>query len=106
MFASPEPDLDTAFRTRYTLAYNKPPHPLAGIAYDAVAMIGSLVAQGGSTPFSKERLTQPAGFAGVNGVFRLLPDGTNERALAVVQIVNNRVKVIDPAPRSFSTAAL
>ena len=46
-------------------------------------------------------LTQGAGFAGVNGPFRLLPDGTNERGLAVAQIQNNQVIVIDPAPRSF-----
>ena len=37
-------------------------------------------------------------------VFRLLPDGTNERALAVAQIQNNQVTVIDPAPRRFGGA--
>jgi hypothetical protein len=38
---------------------------------------------------------------GVNGIFRFLPNGTNERGLAVAQIVNQQVTVIDPAPRSF-----
>ena len=46
-------------------------------------------------------LTQSAGFAGTGGPFRLLRDGSNERALAVAEIRNNQVVVIDPAPRSF-----
>ena len=49
-------------------------------------------------------LTQGSGFAGVNGVFRLNRDGTNERGLAVAQIQNNQVVVIDAAPRSFAGA--
>jgi hypothetical protein len=33
-----------------------------------------------------------------------LPNGTNERGLAVAQIRGNQVVVIDPAPRSFGGA--
>ena len=65
-----------------------------------------LVSQGQSNALTGAALTQPSGFAGVNGVFRLLPDGTNQRALAVAQIQNNQVIVIDPAPRSFGGAGL
>ena len=49
-------------------------------------------------------LTQASGFVGVNGIFRLLPDGTNQRGLAIAQIQNSQVVVIDPAPRSFGGA--
>ena len=49
-------------------------------------------------------LTQRQGFVGVNGVFRLLPDGTTERGLAIAQIQNKEIVVIDPAPRSFAGA--
>ena len=49
-------------------------------------------------------LTQGAGFVGVNGVFRLLNDGTNERGLAIARIQNSAVTLIDPAPRSFGGA--
>jgi len=103
-FALPDPSVGGAFKDRYTTAFGRAPHPLAGIAYDGVAAIGALVKAGGSTPLSKASLTQPSGFAGVDGIFRLLPDGTNERAMAVVEIENNQVKVIDPAPRSFGVA--
>ncbi len=103
-FALPDPSLAGSFRDRYLQAYGQAPHPLAGIAYDGVAAIGALISTGQSNALSRENLTQRSGFAGVNGVFRLLPDGTNERAMAVVEIENNQVKVIDPAPRSFGTA--
>ncbi len=100
-FALPDPSLSGSFRDRYTQAYGQQPHPLAGIAYDGIAAIGALISSGKSDALSPANLTQRSGFAGVNGVFRLLPDGTNERAMAVVEIENNQVKVIDPAPRSF-----
>jgi hypothetical protein len=100
-FALPDPSLSGSFRDRYSNAYGQQPHPLAGIAYDGVAAIGALVSSGKSDILSRESLTQPSGFAGVNGVFRLLSDGTNERAMAVVEIENNQIKVIDPAPRKF-----
>ncbi len=105
-FAAPDPGLSAQFNARYQGAYGTAPHPIAGLAYDAIAAIGALVSQGQSDALTGQALTQPSGFAGVNGVFRLLPDGTNERGLAVAQIQNNRVIVIDPAPRSFAGAGL
>jgi hypothetical protein len=105
-FATPDPGLSAQFNARYQSAYGGPPHPIAGLAYDAIAAIGALVSQGQTNALTGQALTQPSGFAGVNGVFRLLPDGTNERGLAVAQIQNNRVIVIDPAPRSFAGAGL
>ncbi len=103
-FALPDPSLSRSFRDRYTQAYGRTPHPLAGIAYDGIAAIGALLASGKADALSRANLTQPSGFAGVNGVFRLLPNGTNERAMAIVEIENKQVKVIDPAPRSFGSA--
>jgi hypothetical protein len=47
-------------------------------------------------------LTRDTGFTGVTGVFRLMPDGTNQRGLAVAQIRDGRVVIVDPAPRGFS----
>lgn len=100
-FALPDPALSQAFQGRFAASFGEPPHSVAGLAYDGIAAIGALVSQGQSNALSGVALTQPAGFAGVNGVFRLLPDGTNERGLAVAEIQENQVVVIDPAPRSF-----
>ena len=98
-FATPSPGLVQQFNNRYASVYGTPPNPIAGLAYDGIAAIGALLAQGNST--SVDALTQGAGFAGVNGPFRFFRNGTNERGLAVAQIENNQVIVIDPAPRSF-----
>lgn len=103
-FALPDPDLTARFVARYRAAYGEGPHPIAGLAYDGIAAIGALVRAGRGDALTREALTQPSGFVGVNGIFRLLPDGTNERGLAVAEIRNAQVIVIDPAPRSFAGA--
>lgn len=100
-FALPDPDLIGQFSARYASTYGGPPHPNAYLGYDAIAAVGALLASGTANPLSAAGLTQGSGFAGVGGVFRLRPDGTNERGLAVAQIQNQQVIVIDPAPRSF-----
>lgn len=101
-FALPDPSLYQQYAQRYSAAYGSAPHPISGLAYDGIAAIGALARQGGG--LSPSALTQGSGFAGVTGVFRLLPDGSNERGLAVAEIRNNQVVVIDPAPRSFGGA--
>jgi ABC-type branched-subunit amino acid transport system substrate-binding protein len=101
-FALPDPGLYAQFQSRYQAAYGEAPHPIAGLAYDGIAAIGALARRGGR--LDAGALTQGSGFVGVNGIFRLRPDGTNERGLAIAQIRNSQVVVIDPAPRSFSGA--
>lgn len=99
--AMPDPALSRAFYSRYAAAYGSNPHPLAGLAYDGIAAIGALVGKGKADALSRSSLTQGSGFVGVSGIFRLRSDGTNQRGLAVGQIRNNQVIVIDPAPKSF-----
>ncbi len=103
-FALPDPALAAQFQARYSAAYGEAPHPIAGLAYDGIAAIGALVKSGRRDPFSAAALTQGAGFAGVTGVFRLRPDGTNQRGLAIAQVTNGQYTIIDPAPRSFGGA--
>ena len=103
-FALPDPGLAAQFNARFMAAYGEQPHPIAGLAYDGIAAIGALAKSGRADALGAAALTQGSGFAGVGGVFRLLPDGTNERGLAVAQIQNAQVVVIDPAPRSFAGA--
>jgi hypothetical protein len=52
--------------------------------------------------FSTASLTNPSGFAGTNGIFRFLPDGTNERGLAVLEVEGAGTSVVSPAPQSFA----
>lgn len=103
-FALPDPGLQAQFQARYQAAYGSQPAAVAGLAYDGIAAIGALARSSKGAPITRDALTQSAGFAGVSGIFRLLPNGTNERGLAVATIRGGQVAVIDPAPRSFGGA--
>ncbi len=107
-FAVPDPGLTLQFQTRYQLAYGIDAHKLSGLAYDGIAAIGAMIstarASGERNAFSAERLTDPAGFAGVTGIFRFKADGTNERGLAIMKVENGVATMISPAPRSFGGA--
>ncbi|MEQ9694289.1 penicillin-binding protein activator [Shimia sp. SDUM112013] len=100
-FAMPDPIKTQQFQQRYSQAYGGLPHPVGGLAYDGIAAIGALVKAGKSDALTTSALTQGAGFQGVNGIFRLHADGTNERGLAVATVRDKKVVVIDPAPTSF-----
>ncbi|MCB2105177.1 MAG: penicillin-binding protein activator [Rhodobacteraceae bacterium] len=103
-FALPDPGPSSSFQARFAAKYGSIPLPITGLAYDGVAAIGALARGRAGDALSASALTQGAGFVGVNGVFRLLSDGTNERALAVAEIRNGQIVVLDPAPRSFGGA--
>ena len=103
-FALPDPGLYAQYQSRYQGAFGEGPHPISGLAYDGIAAIGALSRSGMNGPVSKSALTQGSGFVGVNGIFRLRGDGTNERGLAIARISGGQYQVIDPAPRSFGGA--
>lgn len=103
-FALPDPTKSQQFLARYQSAYGSQPHPIGGLAYDGIAAIGALVGAGKSDALTGAALTQGAGFQGTGGIFRLRPDGTNERGLAVATIQDRKVVIIDPAPISFAGA--
>ena len=104
-FTAPSPDLWTTFRKRYQETFGEAPPRLATLAYDTTALAAVLARralESGQEPdFTPEALTQSSGFSGIDGVFRLLPSGEVERALAIMEVHRDGFKVIDPAPRSF-----
>lgn len=103
-FALPDPGASAAFAARYTTAYGERPLDIAGLAFDGVAAIGSLVKSKKGNALTAAALTQGAGFRGANGIFRLLNDGTNERGLAVATVRNNQVVLLEAAPKAFGGA--
>ncbi len=92
-----------AFATRYETTYNTKPGVFAALGYDAVTLAASLVSsKGGATAFQPATIEDRRGFAGINGIFRILPDGTTQRGLAVYRVQNGVGQVESPAPSSFS----
>ena len=101
-FAGPSPRLWDGFKARYAQAYRSSPPRIATLAYDATALAAALARQPASAGrYSRETLSQPSGFGGVDGIFRFLPSGEVERGLAVLELQRNEIRVIDPAPQSF-----
>lgn len=101
-YAAPDPARRADFERRFVSTYGRPPHRLATLAYDGVALAGHLARLRPGGDFSAEALTNPNGFSGVDGIFRFLPDGRSERALAVIEIQADRGVVVSPAPTTFA----
>jgi len=101
-YPSPEQTGFRNFSGRYRARYGQDPVRTATLAYDAVALVAALVKTQGMQRFSEQALTNPSGFAGIDGVFRFRPEGTNERGLAVLRVTPSGGQVISPAPKSFA----
>jgi len=101
-FAAPDPQGFRNFSQRYKQRFGSDPVRTATLSYDAVALVAALVKTQGAQRFSETILTNPSGFAGIDGLFRFRQDGTNERGLAVHRISGNTSTIISPPPRAFS----
>lgn len=101
-FAAPDPKGWQDFTRRYAETYGDAPPRLASLAYDAVSLAISLSNNPAGRRYVTSELTRPSGFAGVDGLFRLRPDGTTERGFAIQEVEKSGNQVIDPAPASFS----
>ena len=104
-YAAPSPDLWRGFSDRYRRIFGKAPQRVATLGYDATALAAILAKQGGTlldaNPFGPEAITQPSGFAGLDGIFRFQPSGEVERGLAVIEVGEKGPRVLEPAPASF-----
>lgn len=105
-FAGADPAGWKDFSARYAKSYGTQPVRLASLGYDAVTLALALAANPAGQRFLPEKLTRPSGFAGIDGLFRLRPDGTCERGLAILEVAPFGVHVADPAPSSFNVAQL
>jgi ABC-type branched-subunit amino acid transport system substrate-binding protein len=101
LYAAPDPSGFRSFSSRYRAKYNADPVRTATLAYDAVALVAALARTQGGQRFSSEVLTNPSGFAGIDGVFRFRPDGTNERGLAVMRVAPGGTQPVAGSPKSF-----
>jgi ABC-type branched-subunit amino acid transport system substrate-binding protein len=100
-YAAPDPGPWNEFRNRFRAAYASDPPRLATIAYDAT-LLAILLAGGPTGPdFNATTLTDPAGFSGVDGIFRFEGNGSVERGLAIMEVHDGFVDVREPAPTSF-----
>src|ERR1700760_161503 len=101
LYAAPDPAGFRAFSGRYRTRYGGEPVRTATLAYDAVALVAALARTQAAQHFSPDVLQNPSGFAGIDGLFRFRPDGSNERGLAVMRVGNNGSVPVAGSPKSF-----
>jgi branched-chain amino acid transport system substrate-binding protein len=100
-YAAPPPGARGDFEKRFRDIYRHGPPRLATLAYDATALAAVLARNPSGPDFSAPALTNPSGFAGVDGIFRLRSDGLIQRGLAVLEIKRGGNVVVSPAPTTF-----
>lgn len=101
ILAGPDPKKRRTFEEKYQTTYGVAPSRLASLAYDAVCLVAALKKHFPDAPYDLTALTQPSGFDGVNGTFRLLQDGSIQRKLAILEVSQGRLVVREPAGKSF-----
>lgn len=103
-YPAPESGGFANFSRRYQAAYGSAPSRTASLAYDATSLAAGLASRFGEQRFSSQTLTNPNGFIGIDGAFRFLQNGLNQRGLAVYEIKGGQAVMVDPAPKSFARA--
>ena len=101
LYAAPDPSGFRSFAGRYRSKFGAEPVRTATLAYDAVALIAALARTQGAQRFAAETLTNPSGFAGIDGLFRFRADGSNERGLAVMKVAQGGGTPVAGSPKSF-----
>lgn len=84
------------FARRYREAFGKEAPLLASLGYDAAALAVAALREAGDGALGPI-LANPGGFEGYEGIFRLLPDGTNARQLPILQFQRGGPRIVDEA---------
>jgi ABC-type branched-subunit amino acid transport system substrate-binding protein len=100
-YAAPAPAARAPFEQRFAQLYRHPPPRLATLGYDATALAAVLARAPQGADFSDQALTNPNGFAGLDGIFRFRPNGLVQRGLAILQVQRGGNTIIDQPPQTF-----
>ena len=97
-FAAPNPRGWQIFSEKFAKSYHSPPPRLASLANDAMVIAGALASAPRGSRYTAANLTRAVGFTGIDGPFRLLPNGIVERELAVLEVRPGGHTVIEASP--------
>jgi len=104
-YPAPDPRGWADFSQRYAKSYGQAPPRIASLAHDAVSLAIALASGANGQRFDAAELTRPGGFTGVDGAYRLLGDGSTERALAIVEVQKFGGGIVDTGS-SFGTPSM
>lgn len=100
-YVASDPAARGTFESRYQTTFGTPATRLSSLGYDAVALATLLSRTYGARGFSRNRIENIEGFSGSDGLFRFRADGAIERGLSIIEVGQNTVTTLDPAPRAF-----
>jgi branched-chain amino acid transport system substrate-binding protein len=101
-FASVPDGIYAQMANRYRTRFGAAPFRLSSLGYDAVLLATKVAVNWKpGTSFPLQALDDPAGFSGIDGVFRFNAYGVAERGLEVQQVGPSGPQIISPAPKSF-----
>ncbi len=103
-YVSADPSARTDFESRYRASFSREPTRLASLSYDAVALAALLTRERGAQGLTRGALENREGFAGSDGLFRFRANGAIERGLAIIEVGQGTVAVLDAAPRRFPSS--
>lgn len=104
VFPAPPPETTRQFFSRYREFYGQSAPAIATHGYDAVALAAVLSRTVEVNSFTIDAITASTGFAGVDGIFRFLPNGLSQRVFAVMQVTRDGTTMVQPAPTTFEAA--
>ncbi|MBQ8255390.1 MAG: penicillin-binding protein activator [Alphaproteobacteria bacterium] len=95
------PEMNQNFANVYELVSGTIPNRMATFGYDATNIAIDMIYSGQS---AGAYLLNPSGYIGTDGLFRLMPNGTSERGLNIVELNGSGTpRIIKSAPTSFIT---
>lgn len=100
-FVTPDVQARANFETRFRSAYGRRPTRLAGMGYDATALIARMTLNGDRDAVNRRAIETPDGFVGVDGLFRF-NRGVVERAMAINEASPRGARVVQAAPQTFA----
>src|SRR5262249_40889193 len=96
-YPGPDPRGWNDFSQKYAKSYGAAPPRIASLAHDAVSLAIALSGGAEGQRYSAAQLTRASGFTGIDGAFRLTPDGATDRALAILEVQKFGAGIVDPA---------
>lgn len=94
------------FINKYSELFDEKPTSLYAFGYDSVALASTIASRNYQSVLKEgivEDITNPEGYAGINGVFRIFADGSNQHSLDIIEVTSSGDIVKNSAPRKFES---
>lgn len=100
-YVTPDSASRAAFEQRFRDRFGRRPTRLAGMGYDATAMLAGMTRGGNASAATQRMIETRDGFVGVDGLFRF-SRGVVQRGMAINEVGPRGGRTVEAAPSSFA----